>query len=668
MAVGSIAPNFLRNQTLRIVLFGGKGGVGKTTCAVATSLYLARSNPEDSFLLVSTDPAHSVKDSLADSTLPPNLTVAELDAQGCLAKFKERHGDKLRKLALRGTFLDNDDINQFLSLSLPGLDELMALLEISDWVSEQRYRCVVVDSAPTGHTLRLLTLPDLLRRWVGALNSLVAKHRYLVKLYRGSHRRDEIDRFLDELESSVGNMEDLLKDSKRCCFVPVMLAEELVVSETEALVRKLEGLNIPIRAVVVNLLYPDNDCPACQGTRFRQERELRKLARLSSRYRLWGVPLYPEEVRGVETLDEFWNEVTPLRDAKVRKRMPGALVGNPQQRALEGKFLVGNPADLPASGSKLLLFAGKGGVGKTTLACATALRLSRDLDGREILLFSADPAHSLSACLDVQVGPDPVRIRPGLTAMEIDAEAEFETFRKQYAKMLEGFLESVLKGFDLDFDRKVLEKVIDLSPPGLDEVMALTRVVEFLAQGTYDIFILDMAPTGHLIRLLEMPHLVDQWLKCFFGLFLKYKRVLRLPEMSQRLIEISKNIKQLNALLGNASRAALYAVSIPTEMAFEETKDLTGACGRIGIHAPVLFLNLVTPTSDCPLCSALNKRESEVRHKFQETFSDKHQTLVFRQEEPRGLDRLEKLGEALYRPTGIMKDAGGVDGRAIARG
>ena len=155
-------PAFLRNHTLRLLLFGGKGGVGKTTCAAATALALARRRPEASFLLVSTDPAHSLADSVSGSSLPPNLTLIELDATERLETFKSAHGAKLSEIAVRGTFLDDDDISQLLDLSLPGLDELMAFLEISEWVEEDRHACVVVDTAPWGHTLRLLEMPQLI--------------------------------------------------------------------------------------------------------------------------------------------------------------------------------------------------------------------------------------------------------------------------------------------------------------------------------------------------------------------------------------------------------------------------------------------------------------------------------------------------------------------------
>ncbi len=636
--MGAVGPAFLRDHPC-LLLFGGKGGVGKTTCATAAALTLALRRPESCYLLVSTDPAHSLADSLAGSVLPPNLTLVELDATECLTAFKSAHGAKLEEIAARGTFLDDDDISQFLDLSLPGLDELVAFLEISGWIEEQRYACVIVDTAPWGHTLRLLEMPELIGRWLGALDALLAKHRYMKKLYSHAYRRDELDRFLLGLAMSVERMRKILRDPGRCRFEPVTLAEPLSVAETVGLMDDLERLRIPVTELVVNRLYPDSDCPTCADTHAGQVREVKRLHHRMSGYVIWGLPLFPDEVRGGKRLEAFWEEVAEL---PVVSQGSCRLSSAPPPR-------VDAPPPLPSPEKTLLIFAGKGGVGKTTLACATALRLTGERPGTEILLFSTDPAHSLSACLDRPVGPEPTRLGPGLTAMEIDARAELEVLKQRYAIELERTLGSLLPNLDLTFDREVVERVLDLSPPGLDEVMALSRATELLAGGTYQLLILDAAPTGHLIRLLETPELIDQWLRVFFGLFLKYKNIFRLPGVTERLVTLSKDLKRFRSLLTDQARASLYAVTILTEMAYEETRDLLAACERMRISAPVLFLNLATAESDCPLCSALRRRESRVEEKVRDVFAATHQALVYRGGDLKGMERLGGLGQVLYR-------------------
>jgi arsenite-transporting ATPase len=201
---------------------------------------------------------------------------------------------------------------------------------------------------------------------------------------------------------------------------------------------------------------------------------------------------------------------------------------------------------------------------------------------------------------------------------------------------------------DLAFDHDVVERMFDLSPPGLDEVMALLRVVEFLAADAYDLFILDTAPTGHLIRLLEMPELIENWLRTTLSLFAKYKNALRFPRIADFLINLSRKLTLLRRLLADPQQGQLYAVSILTEMAFEETKDLLASCRTARVNVPVLFLNMATPLSSCPLCSEVAATEAPIRRQFQKTLGDIHETVVYRCREPRGLERLLELGQALY--------------------
>jgi arsenite-transporting ATPase len=643
------APAFLDHRGLQLLIFGGKGGVGKTTCATAAALHLAINSPQSSFLLVSTDPAHSLADSLADLVPPENLKVRELDSQEYLAHFKQKHYGKLREIASRGTFLDEEEINRFLELSLPGLDELVAFLGISTWVEKGSYDCIIVDTAPSGHTLRLLAMPEFLGRWLAMLETLLAKHRYMKWVFARSRDRDELDAFLEELTASVKRMEGVLQDSLRCRFVPVMLAEMMSIRETVSIVREVGRLRLPMTDIVINQLYPNNPCLVCGDERLRQIRQLRNLFSQTflARFALWGLPLYAEEVRGQKMLESFWDGVGQITEAPPATTEPSPTLALRVEAGIEW----------PPPQTTLLLFAGKGGVGKTTLACATALHLAQERAGKKVLLFSTGPAHSLSSCLGTPIGPRPKLVFPGVEAMEIDSESEFQALKKQYAGDIQRFLESISSNFDLTFDRAVLERILDLSPPGLDEVMGLTGVMALLASGGYDVLVLDSAATGHLIRLLELPGIVDEWLKAFFDLFLKYPQIFRLTRFSQELVSMSKNLKRFRQLLSDPARSAIYAVSIPTDMAFEETRDLLAACVRLGVSVPGLFLNLVTPPSDCLLCSALYRRESLVRGKFQRCLQGRETTVVYRWGEIQGLRRLAELGQALYQPSRMESSA-----------
>jgi arsenite-transporting ATPase len=635
---------FFWNCQFQLMFFGGKGGVGKTTCATATAVNLANKFPQISILLASSDPAHSLADCLGDYSPPSNVTVLEMDAPKCLVGFKEKYSGHLREIASRGTFLDDEDINSFLDLSLPGLDELMAFLEISRWIEEKRYDCIVMDTAPTGHTLRLLAMPGLVNKWLAALDAMLAKHRYMKQLFSGEYQQDKLDEFLLGISRSVQQLEMLLSDTVRCRFVPVMLAETLSVNETKRLFEELYHAKIPISDMVVNNLYPkDNSYPVCSDKRNQQNQVLGEFVKGLSAISLWGIPQYPIEIRGKKPLETFWEKVSTLDIPQ-----PSSRILPPFQTPLV--TAAGNP---PNHEIEFLFFAGKGGVGKTTLSCATAVRMAQDFPDKNILIFSTDPAHSLADCLDIKVGARPTEVMPGLTALEIDAEEEFKALKNQYAKELEKLFNRVSSHLDIAFEREVMERVLDLAPPGLDEVMALTRIMELHEEGKYNVFVFDSAPTGHLLKLLESPEIIEQWLKAFFALFLKYQQIFKLPGFSQRLVRISRDLKKMRILLQTGTRTNVYAVSILTEMAFLETKDLITACEvRLGIQVPVCFLNLVTPAVDCPFCKVRSRQEAEIKKKFERTFATKQQTIIYRQGEPRGLTQLVAFSAALYLPYG----------------
>ena len=201
-----ILPRFLQEGPLKLVFFGGKGGVGKSTCATAAALKLAQDHPEHIFLLVSTDPAHSLQNILSTLEFPKNLEVRELSAVSSLHEFKVRYEASLKEIAERGTFLDQVDIQNLMDTALPGMDELAAYLEIAKWTQEDNYYRIIIDTAPTGHTLRLLNMPDLIHRWLIALDTLLAKHRYMRSHFGGDKHLDHLDVFLLDMNDSLKSM------------------------------------------------------------------------------------------------------------------------------------------------------------------------------------------------------------------------------------------------------------------------------------------------------------------------------------------------------------------------------------------------------------------------------------------------------------------------------
>ena len=634
------SPSFLHDADLRLLFLGGKGGVGKTTCAAAAAIRMAADSPRRTFLLVSTDPAHSVYDCLAGSPTPQNLGILEFNAGECLGAFKEKHSPALREIARRGTFLDDQDIAAFLDLSLPGLDEIMALLEIARLVNESAYDCIVVDTAPTGHTLRLLSMPRLIRDWLSALDALLAKSRYMRMLIAGSFRADSLDDFLLGFSGDINRMEELLGNRLLCRFVPVMIAEAMSVHETRTLLDNLASQKVSATDILVNKIRPPGPCPLCTSRHDLQMQELRHCLR-SRRFKhhtLWAVPFFVKEPNGIHSLSALWESVTPISEVPRKAAVP----------TMVSQSFHGDQSGHLLPHTRLTFFIGKGGVGKTTLACATAVQLASESPKREVMLFSLDPAHSLSACLQVKVGPKPRKIAPHLTAVEIDPDSEFQALRQQARADVERFLQSALSNIDLAFDREVLERIVDLSPPGLDEIVALTHAMDLAGADRYDHLVVDAAPSGHFIRFMELPDLITEWLKVIFGVLLKYRNIFGLPSFSRRLVKLSRSIKALAAELRDPARSSLYVVTIPTEIAFEETRDLVATCLAMGFRIPGMFINLAAPPSDCVICSSLHTMEAGVIAEYERAFPEMKKITVYDGRSVLGLGALEQLGNRLY--------------------
>ena len=315
----------------RYQFFGGKGGVGKTTAASATALFLLKSrkqksgadgaSPSPSILLFSTDPAHSLSDSLELKVGNRLVQVAEhkgakliayeMNATLALERFREAHGKVLAEIAERGTLLDEEDINELLNLSLPGLDEVMSLFELSELDREGRYAHVVVDTAPSGHTSRLLRLPEVFTRMVHALDRMGDKHRYMIQHFaRRKVVADEVDHFLTDLTNRIQSVRNLLYDPGETSFTLVTIPEAMSVRETQRYQKLLYEQNVPVTDLIVNRVEQEHDdCVYCRARVKTQKPWLKEIEKSFRELQIHYVPLMAQEVRGLGPLEKFGTQI-----------------------------------------------------------------------------------------------------------------------------------------------------------------------------------------------------------------------------------------------------------------------------------------------------------------------------------------------------------------------
>ena len=310
----------------RYLFFGGKGGVGKTTAASATALFLLKTlTKNDSILLFSTDPAHSLSDSLGVRVGNRLVRVAEhngakliayeMDATLALERFRTAHGNVLAEIAERGTLLDEEDINELLNLSLPGLDEVMSLFELSELDREGKYAHIVVDTAPSGHTSRLLRLPEVFTRMVHALDRMGEKHRYMIEHFaRRRVAADEVDLFLQDLTRRIEAVRKMLYDAEQTNFTLVAIPEAMSVREIERYWELLRKQGVPVGDLIVNRVEQEHaGCVYCRARVKTQRPWLKEIAKTFKELRIHQVPLMAEEVRGLEQLEKIGSKIWKAR-------------------------------------------------------------------------------------------------------------------------------------------------------------------------------------------------------------------------------------------------------------------------------------------------------------------------------------------------------------------
>ncbi|HET9479390.1 MAG TPA: TRC40/GET3/ArsA family transport-energizing ATPase, partial [Pyrinomonadaceae bacterium] len=280
---------------------------------------------------------------------------------------------------------------------------------------------------------------------------------------------------------------------------------------------------------------------------------------------------------------------------------------------------------------KFVIFGGKGGVGKTTAAAAYALALAEADPKRKLLVFSSDPAHSLSDSFGEEIGElkKGVAGYKNLDAMEIDPGKWFDELKQRYRSWTDDLFTSLSgrSGMEIQFDREAMRELVELTPPGIDEIAALGTISELLGQDQkddrYDSIILDTAPTGHLIRFLELPEVALSWIRTFMKLLLKYQNVVRATEVAEELVALSKSIKRVLALLTDQELCEFVGVAIPERMSLEETIDMAKSLERLKVPLRKLLINGVVSEEaarQCRFCRTRRKGQLEVANEFHRKF------------------------------------------------
>ena len=326
------------------------------------------------------------------------------------------------------------------------------------------------------------------------------------------------------------------------------------------------------------------------------------------------------------------------------------------------------PAPSPGGMARLLLFGGKGGVGKTTTSSATAVWLADA--GLKVLLVSSDPAHSTSDSLDVELGPVPVEVEgvPGLYGLEMDPEAKLSNLLPKVGEAMNNMGSGGMGGFgglgmmldpsakDELADVKSDIKTSDMILPGLDEALAFDELLKHMENPTWDVVVFDTAPTGHTLRFLSLPELIESW----SGRLLRLMRVsggLRSmlfgrkesDAMKEELERFRRRVLHVRRVLSDPATSSFTLVTIPERMGINETLRAYDSLVEYKLPIGGCLVNRITPEFDHPFLAKRRTQELDRIAELDEKLASVNVgQLELADGEIVGLEALREVGRLLY--------------------
>lgn len=478
----------LTESLTRLIFFTGKGGVGKTSLACATAVQLADSG--HSVLLVSTDPASNLDDvlqaSLGVQPIPvpsvPGLRAVNLDPRQAAAEYRQRMVEPYRGVLPDSVIQSMEEqFSGACTMEIAAFEKFAALL--ADPAATATVDFVVFDTAPTGHTLRLLALPAAWTEYLQRNTTGVSCAGPLAGLR-------EQQRLFEQAAA-------VLRDSSKCTFVLVARADQASLREAARTSRELQQTGIHHQRLVINGVFrPAHPGDALADAVFAQTQQnllalpepLSSLPRTEIAFSAVSQPdpAWLRRLFGASPTSSGGGEsgaVTARSAVVAQGGDDGVRPGSGSSAASPSRMFppLSTLIDqLTASGHGVILTMGKGGVGKTSTAAAVARALA--FRGHDVLLTTTDPAAQASAASG-----------PGLTIARIDPELETQRYREQVMEQCSAGLDAA--------GRALLEE--DLRSPCTEEIAVFRAFAEVVATGSRQFVVIDTAPTGHTILLLD---------------------------------------------------------------------------------------------------------------------------------------------------------------------
>ncbi len=588
-----------------LAFFIGKGGVGKTTVAAAYAV-LTAAGAKNRVLLVSTDPAHSLGDVLQQklgkrikslAVGPGKLAAWELDSSILFGEFIHNYKSEILKIIERGSLFTAPEIAPLLDSALPGMAEMAALLAIRDSMESGKYTHIVVDTAPLGHTLRLFNLPEQFARLVKFLRIAASRDRVLAEHFGGARSAQPplIQQWQEQLR-------ELTRGFSAAHIFLATTAEKFALNESVRCVAELRRSNpsFHLQGVVLNrVVRRAGRCASCRArmAAATQARQFLLNHFPSATVLVGDDPGFP--IAGTSALLAFGHHVFNRKPLTVKPKLPKHKP--PKLAMVRVKW--------PTLNSSLSFVIGKGGVGKTTVSAALAFH-ARRTSGAPVVICSVDPAPSLDDVFQTRIGDDPVAVLSDadLRASELDSVALFRKWIVEIGNEVDSATTSEVSGIhlDLSFERQLLSALLDIVPPGLDEVLAILRISDLCAHSSAKV-VIDMAPTGHALELLRMPDRIVSWCRVLLKSLAAHRKLALVRNAAARIAELEVRARALSRMLGSPNDVRVFSVMLPEPLPDHETKRLLLELDQLRLRPGALFVNRVLREADggsCARCRA----------------------------------------------------------------
>lgn len=565
----------------KYLFFTGKGGVGKTSTACATAVSLAEGGKK--IMLVSTDPASNLQDVFSKKLdnkgtvieEVPNLVVANFSPEEAAAEYRESV-----VAPYRGKLPDSVLENMEEQLSGSCTVEIAAFNEFTNFITDKSisdiYDHIIFDTAPTGHTLRMLQLPSA---WTNFIKDSTHGASCLGQL-AGLEDKKEI------YKKAV----ETLANGKETVLILVARPELSPLKEAERASRELQDIGVKNQMLIINGVMEEHNDNLSEAIYDKQQKALKDIPIKLQHLETYEIPLRPYNVTGLENLRAFFNEGhINIDEREVDKSDIHSF-----------KDIVD---DLNRNNRRVIFTMGKGGVGKTTIASAIALGLSKR--GKKVHLTTTDPADHLKFVIDEN---------SGITLSHIDEKAELEKYREEVlSKAREEMSED---------DIAYVEE--DLRSPCTQEIAVFRAFAEIVEKSEDEVVVIDTAPTGHTLLLLESTQSYNK-------------------EIQRSQGDIPESVKKLLPKLRDKNHTEVIIVTLAETTPVYEAMRLEEDLERAGISNKWWVINssLYGSNTNNYILKAKANNEVEWINKVDEISSGNFAIIEWKEEEIKGEKLLE---------------------------